>query len=88
MRRILAAAAVFAAIAAPVADAATLRWSSQGDYLTADPMAQNELLTNSINGHVYEPLVMRGRKLEIIPGLATSWKQTGPRPGCSTCARA
>jgi hypothetical protein len=25
----------------------TLRWSSQGDYLTADPMAQNELLTNS-----------------------------------------
>jgi len=78
MRRILAAAALLAAIAAPVTDAATLRWSSQGDYLTADPMAQNELLTNSINGHVYEPLVMRGRKLEIIPGLATSWKQTGP----------
>ena len=47
------------------ADAATLRWSSQGDYLTADPMAQNELLTNSINGHVYESLVMRGKKLEI-----------------------
>src|SRR5678816_3224562 len=78
MRRILAAAALLAAIAAPVTDAATLRWSSQGDYLTADPMAQNELLTNSINGHVYEPLVMRGKKLEILPGLAVSWKQTGP----------
>jgi ABC-type transport system substrate-binding protein len=51
---------------------------SQGDYLTADPMAQNELLTNSINGHVYESLVMRGKKLEILPGLAESWKQTGP----------
>ncbi|HET7729497.1 MAG TPA: ABC transporter substrate-binding protein, partial [Usitatibacter sp.] len=72
--------AVFAATLAFAmgADAATLRWSSQGDYLTADPMAQNELLTNSINGHVYESLVMRGKKLEIIPGLATSWKQTNP----------
>src|SRR5215470_6679882 len=76
MRRILAVAAI--AVFAAGADAATLRWSSQGDYLTADPMAQNELLTNSINGHVYEPLVMRGRKLEIVPALATSWKQTGP----------
>ena len=71
----VAAALLFASLAA---DAATLRWSSQGDYLTADPMAQNELLTNSINGHVYEPLVMRGKKLELIPGLAESWKQTNP----------
>jgi len=63
----------------PVADAATLRWSSQGDYLTADPMAQNELLTNSINGHVYESLVCRGKKLEIIPCLAVKWEQKDPR---------
>ncbi|MGZ5113527.1 MAG: ABC transporter substrate-binding protein [Usitatibacter sp.] len=41
-------------------------------------MAQNELLTNSINGHVYESLVMRGKKLELLPGLAESWKQTSP----------
>ena len=40
--------------------------------------AQNELLTNSINGHVYESLVMRGKKLEILPALAASWKQTSP----------
>ena len=66
------------ALAFSAAHAATLRWSSQGDYLTADPMAQNELLTNSINGHVYESLVMRGKKLEILPGLAESWKQTNP----------
>ena len=59
-----------------LAQAATLRWASQGDYLTADPMAQNELLTNSINGHVYESLVVRGKNLEILPGLAASWKQT------------
>ena len=75
---VLALAAAALILAAPLADAKTLRWSSQGDYLTADPMAQNELLTNSINGQVYESLVMRGKKLEIIPGLAESWKQTSP----------
>src|SRR4026207_2475509 len=91
MRRILAAAAVFAAIAAPPAGAAcpALRppggWpaprlgGSRGDSPTADPMAQNELLTNSINGHVYESLVMRGKKLEILPGLAEKWEQKDPR---------
>src|SRR5829696_8440255 len=78
MRSLLAAAAFVAGAALLPVDAATLRWSSQGDYLTADPMAQNELLTNSINGHVYESLVMRGKKLEIIPGLAVSWKQMSP----------
>ncbi len=74
----LAAAAAALLLAAPFADAKTLRWSSQGDYLTADPMAQNELLTNSINGHVYESLVERGKKLEILPSLAASWKQMSP----------
>jgi len=74
MRRVTLLAASIA-LAASFAQAATLRWSSQGDYLTADPMAQNELLTNSINGHVYESLVMRGKKLEILPGLATKWEQ-------------
>ena len=77
-RKIAATLAAVVVLAAPFADAKTLRWSSQGDYLTADPMAQNELLTNSINGHVYESLVERGKKLEILPALATSWKQTGP----------
>ena len=79
MRRTLALALAAAVLAAaPLASAKTLRWSSQGDYVTADPHGQNELLTNSINGHVYEPLVTRGKKLEILPALAASWKQTGP----------
>ena len=77
MHRLLAGVAIALSLAA-TADAATLRWSSQGDYLTADPMAQNELLTNSINGQVYESLVMRGKKLEILPGLATKWEQKNP----------
>src|SRR5258706_8491992 len=77
--RKFAAALAVAVLAVPIAiDAKTLRWSSQGDYLTADPMGQNELLTNSINGQVYESLVERGKKLEIVPSLAASWKQTGP----------
>jgi peptide/nickel transport system substrate-binding protein len=75
----IAAAAFLAATTLLPAQSATLRWSSQGDYLTADPMAQNELLTNSINGHVYESLVMRGKKLEILPGLAVKWEQKDPR---------
>ncbi|MGZ5046522.1 MAG: ABC transporter substrate-binding protein [Usitatibacter sp.] len=79
LARTIAAGLAAALIAMPLAAGAkTLRWSSQGDYLTADPMGQNELLTNSINGQVYESLVERGKKLEILPGLATSWKQTSP----------
>lgn len=58
--------------------AQVLRWSSQGDTQTMDPHSQNELLTNSINGQVYETLVKRGPKLELVPGLATAWAQTGP----------
>src|SRR3989442_9765553 len=79
-RRILSciAAAAALALAAPLAEAKTLRWSSQGDYLSADPMAQNELLTNSMNGNVYENLVKRGKKLEVVPALAVSWKQMSP----------
>jgi peptide/nickel transport system substrate-binding protein len=58
--------------------AQTLRWASQGDALTMDPQAQNEGLNNNINGFVYERLVRRDRTLAIVPGLATSWQQTGP----------
>ena len=73
MRRTLALALAAAVLAAaPLASAKTLRWSSQGDYVTADPHGQNELLTNSINGHVYEPLVTHGKKLEILTALAAS----------------
>ncbi len=78
MRRLVPYAAALLLAAVPLAHAKTLRWSSQGDYLTADPHAQNEILTNSINGHVYESLLVRGKKLELVPGLATSWKQTSP----------
>nr|WP_316638483.1 ABC transporter substrate-binding protein [uncultured Roseateles sp.] len=66
------------AIAQPQAQAQTLRWSSAGDPLTLDPYAQNESLTNVINGQVYEFLVARDKQLNIVPQLATEWKQNSP----------
>ena len=62
----------------PPASAQTLRWASQGDPQTMDPHSQNELLTNSMNGQVYETLVNRNRKLDLEPVLATEWQQTSP----------
>ena len=56
----------------------TLRWSSKGDPLTMDPHSQNELLTNNLNGQVYESLVNRDRQLAIVPVLAISWQQSDP----------
>ena len=80
MKPFLRVASLAALLALSTALAAqTLRWASQGDTQTMDPHSQNELLTNSINGQVYETLIKRGRKLELVPGLATEWTQTGPK---------
>jgi peptide/nickel transport system substrate-binding protein len=79
MRRMLQAAVLItAALLGNAAAAQTLRWASQGDSLTMDPHAQNEGLTNALNGQVYERLVRRDRTLAIVPSLATRWQQTGP----------
>jgi peptide/nickel transport system substrate-binding protein len=67
-----------AALAISTADAKPFRWASQGDPQTIDPHSQNELLTNGINGQMYETLVNRGKKLEIVPVLATEWKEIDP----------
>ena len=71
--RILAALSV-----ALATEAATLRWSSQGDYLSADPHAQNEGLNNNINDFVFERLTARAKDLSLVPSLATSWEQKAP----------
>ncbi len=63
---------------ASLAQAQTLRWASQGDPLTMDPHSQNEGLSNSMNGQVYERLVMRDKQLGIAPSLATEWQQVSP----------
>ena len=68
----------FAALVSTLASAQTLRWASQGDAQTMDPYSQNELLTNAMNGQVYETLVNRGKGMLLEPVLATEWKQTSP----------
>ena len=79
MKRILNTGLLIAALmAAGTAPAQTLRWASQGDPQTMDPHSQNESMTNMMNGQVYERLVSRDRNLNIVPGLALSWQQTGP----------
>jgi peptide/nickel transport system substrate-binding protein len=77
MKALFCALLLTAGLHSPV-HAQTLRWASQGDALTMDPHSQNEGLTNTINGQVYERLVRRDRQLAIVPGLASSWQQTGP----------
>ncbi len=61
-------------LATPIS-AKTLRWSSAGDMQTADPHSQNAGVNNNINGQIYESLVERGKKMEIVPRLATGWRQ-------------
>src|SRR5579862_710272 len=63
--------------AAP-AGAKSLRWSSQGDYLTADPHGQNEGLNNLVNDEIFERLTVRDKQLRLVPALATSWEQVSP----------
>ncbi len=70
--------ALLLAASALSAGAATLRWSSQGDYLSADPHAQNEGLNNLINDEIFERLTARDKSLKLIPSLATSWEARSP----------
>ena len=61
-----------------VGQAATLRVANQGDALSMDPHSLNESLQLSFTGNLYEPLVARGKQLELLPGLATSWAMVSP----------
>ena len=69
--------AVCATLVAP-ASAKTFRFANQGDALSMDPHSLNESLQLNFTGNIYEPLVGRGKKLELVPALATDWKQTAP----------
>src|SRR5262244_608427 len=76
--RFLAAMALAVALAAGAPQAATFRFADQGDALSMDPHSLNESLQLNVTGNMFEPLVGRGKKLELVPLLATSWKQTAP----------
>ncbi len=74
----LLAAGIFVLLSLSPVQAKTLRWSSAGDMQTADPHSQNAGVNNNINGQIYEGLVERGKKMEIVPRLATGWHQPNP----------
>ena len=79
MRRFAIAALLAAGVlaAGPAVHAKTLRWASQGDFLTMDPHAQNESLNNTAAAYIYEPLITYDEKFELVPALATTWTRDG-----------
>ena len=75
----LALVAVLAGpLASPPAAAKTFKFANQGDALSMDPHSLNESFQLAFTGNIYEPLIGRGKKLEVVPALATDWKQTSP----------
>ncbi len=75
---VLAAAVVLAAGGAQQAEAKTFRFALQADAVSMDPYTINETMTLGFLSNIYEGLVRRGVKEEIIPGLATEWKLLKP----------
>ena len=76
--KLMFSAALLAALSLGTAQAQTLRWASQGDAQTMDPHSQNESMTNSMNGQVYEALVNNDKKLNMEPVLGASWQMVSP----------
>src|SRR5215218_1382596 len=77
MRRILLLLLV-GMLAVAQADAKTFRYAYRIDPASLDPHALAETFTLSWLGQVYEPLVGRGKNLELVPALATKWEQPDP----------
>jgi peptide/nickel transport system substrate-binding protein len=69
---------MFALVAAQ-ADAKTFRYAYRIDPASLDPHALAETFTLSWLGQIYEPLVGRGKNLELVPALATKWEQPDPK---------
>ena len=63
--------------AAP-SDGKVFRYAYRGDPASLDPHALAETFTLSWLGQIYEPLVGRGKTLELVPALATKWEQPEP----------
>jgi len=79
MRRLIAfLVAALLAVAASPAAAATFRWAYDSDIASLDPYTRNETLQLSLLGNIYEPLVRRGRTLQLEPALAAGWRQIAP----------
>lgn len=60
------------------ANAAELRFASQGDLVSMDPYAVEEVFTSGFLGNVYEGLVRRAPDLSLEPALAERWEMVSP----------
>jgi peptide/nickel transport system substrate-binding protein len=67
------------ALLACEAQAKTFRYAYRVDPASLDPHALAETFTLSWLGQVYEPLVGRGKNLELVPALAVKWEQPDPK---------
>src|SRR3984893_11371571 len=61
------------------AQAKTFRYAYRVDPASLDPHALAETFTLSWLGQVYEPLVGRGKDLELGPALGVKWEQPDPK---------
>lgn len=69
---------VLAWAAGTAARAETFTWSSPSDALSMDPQGANDVVSVSVQGAAYEPLVTFSPKLELEPRLASAWEQVAP----------
>src|SRR5205823_13393366 len=69
----------FIVVAIAQVDAKTFRYAYRIDPASLDPHALAETFTLSWLGQIYEPLVGRGKNLELAPALATKWDQPDPK---------
>jgi peptide/nickel transport system substrate-binding protein len=80
MKRVgVALLSLMLALAASQAGAKTFRYAYRIDPASLDPHSLAETFTLSWLGQFYEPLVGRGKNLELVPALATKWEQPDPK---------
>jgi peptide/nickel transport system substrate-binding protein len=56
----------------------SMTYALKGSPHSLDPFTMYDISTHSFNGNIYEPLVDRNAHLELIPCLATEWKNIDP----------
>ncbi len=78
LRKTLTAALLGSAMLVAPASAEEFKFAFQGDASTMDPHGLFETFTLGFQRNVYEGLVARNGKMEMIGALAESWENTSP----------
>lgn len=76
--RLFTRLALLLCLAAPAAQAQSLRVATAFDPQTMDPQAVALLYHTRVAFQLYESLVTRDENFKLEPGLALSWQMTGP----------